>query len=122
MMRVQVVRVQDAEGRGPWRAGFSQRWIDDDAPVGRLTETVMDLVPVERLRALPPDLAYGCGCRTVAGLVAWFTPKERATLARFGFHIVAMQVDVVLAESPWQIVFGRRLPLAVGASRRRWPS
>ena len=115
-----MVRVQDAVGRGPWRPGFSATWIDADAPADRLTETVMDLIPPSVLRALPREMAVGCACRTLDALMAWFTPKERATLARLGFHPVRLQADAVFAESDWQMVVGRYRPFALGASRLRW--
>ena len=49
------IRVQAEDGRGPWRPGWSHTWIDADAPADRLTETVMDLMPVTAIRALPDD-------------------------------------------------------------------
>lgn len=115
-----VVRVQAADGRGPWRPGWSHRWIDDDAPVGRLTETVMDIVPAAVLMSLPTDMAWGCACRSVDALMAWFTPREREVLAGYGYHPVRLRVDVVLAESAWQIVVGRHRPFREGATRLRW--
>jgi hypothetical protein len=118
---ITVYRVQAADGRGPWRPGFSPLWIDDDAPVGHLSETVMDLMPIEQIHALPDDLHYGCACRTLSGLCAWFTPIEIARLKAFGFHPVRLNVDRVLAESQWQMLVGRARPFADGATRLCWP-
>lgn len=115
-----VYRVQAEDGRGPWRPGFSHVWVDEDAPSGHLTETVMDLIPVEVLRNLPTTHAYGCGCRTLAQLRDWFTPVERQRLSRLGFHPVVMRVDAVLAESDRQVFFARCRPLAEGATRLKW--
>jgi len=119
---VTVVRVQDADGRGPWRPGFSQTWIDGDAPADRLMETVMDLVPLHVLRALPDTMQYGCACRSLDALMRWFTPREKETLARAGYHPVRLRADVVLAETEWQLVIGRRRPFRDGATRLRWVS
>ena len=116
-----VVRVQDADGRGPWRPGFSHTWIEEDAPADRLTESVLELVPPSVLRAIPRDIHVGCACRSVEALMAWFTPVERQRLARLGFHIVRLRVDRVIAESDWQMVVARRRPFAEGATRLRWP-
>ena len=115
-----IYRVQDATGRGPWRPGFSHLWIDEHAPVGRLSETVMDLVPLAVLRALPTDRHYGCGCRTMAALREWFTPAERLRLTALGFDPVRLRVDQILAESDWQMFFSRTRPLWSGASVHRW--
>jgi len=118
--RQQVYRVQAEDGRGPWRPGFSHRWIDGDAPADRLTETIMDLMPIAQLSSLPRTMHYGCACRSLDGLLRWFTPIERERLERFGFYPVRLSVDRVLVESPWQMLIGRELPFAVGASRLRW--
>lgn len=118
-----VFRIQDRDGRGPWRPGLSLQWVDADAPAGRLVETVFDLIPLSLLRTLVRDtsLHYGCACRTLAELMAWLTPVERARLAILGFHPVQLRVDLVIAESPWQLVVGRVRPFADGATRRAWP-
>ena len=115
-----VFRVQDRDGRGPWRPGFSTRWIDEDAPVGRLSETVMDLLPIDTLRTLPRDRHYGCGCRSRDAVLDWFTATERTRLQQFGYRLVVMRADEVLAESPYQVFFARRRPLADGATVLRW--
>jgi hypothetical protein len=115
-----VYRVQATDGRGPWRPGWSHNWIDEDAPVGRLSETLMDLMSVEHLRALPSTMAYGCGCRTVAALMEWYTQVERHRLQAFGFYPVRINADVVLAESEWQMLVGRKRPFSEGATRLKW--
>jgi len=119
-MTQRVYRVQAFDGRGPWRPGFSHRWIEGDAPADRLMETIFDLMPIDVLRALPADLVYGSACRTLDALMRWFTPTERVALASLGFHPVQLNVDVVLAESPWQCVVARRRPFAIGATRLNW--
>jgi len=113
-------RVQAADGRGPWRPGWSHVWIDEDAPAGRLTETVMDLMPLAQLRALPPTMMYGSGCRTLDALMQWFTPIERERLKAFGFYPVRLNADVVLVESEWQMLIGRKRPFYDGATRLKW--
>lgn len=120
MSRIFVYRVQASDGRGPWRPGFSERWIDNDAPVGRLSETIMDLMPIRELRSLPDTMHYGCACRTLTGLRDWFTAIEIARLESLGFYPVRINVDQILAESPWQMLVGRVRPFADGASRLRW--
>lgn len=119
-MSIPAYRVQAADGRGPWRPGWSHTWIDGDAPEGRLSETIMDLLPLPQLRALPPTMAWGCACRSLASLMQWFTPVERERLERLGFYPVRMQADVVLVESPWQMLIGRTRPFTDGATRLRW--
>jgi len=115
-----VFRVQARDGRGPWRPGWSHYWIEGDAPADRLAETILDLVPIDQLRALPSHLHYGTACQSREALGRWFTARERERLSRYGFHPVQLMADVVVAESDWQMVIGRRKPFAVGATRLRW--
>jgi hypothetical protein len=118
---VRVYRVQATDGRGPWRPGFSREWIDGDAPAGRLTQNIFDLVPARTLLALPRHLHYGCACRTMADLLAWFTPLEYRRLEQLGFYPVALAIDVIVVESEWQMLVGRERHFSDGASRRSWP-
>lgn len=119
--RIVAYRVQAHDGRGPWRPGWSQRWIDEDAPADRLTETIMDLVPIEQLLTLPSTMAWGCACRTLEALMAWFTRLERERLRAAGFYPVKLNVDVVLKESQWQMLIGRSRPFTDGVTYLRWP-
>lgn len=120
MTLTRVYRVQAADGRGPWRPGWSATWIDGDAPADRLAETVMDLVPIAVLRRLPSTMVWGSACRTVDALMAWFTPVERARLRALGYHPVRLNVEIVVAESRWQMLVGRSRPFAEGATRVSW--
>jgi hypothetical protein len=122
MSALVAYRVQAADGRGPWRPGFSLEWIDADAPADRLVETVFDLVPLAELRRLPSTMVYGSACRSYAALMAWFTACERLRLAAHGYFPVRLLADVIVAESDWQLLIGRRRPFTDGASRLRWPS
>lgn len=117
---VTVYRVQDGSGRGPWRPGFSHRWIEAEAPAGRLTESLLDLMTVEQVRALPATHHYGAGCRRLADLAEWFLPVERERLRALGFWPVQVRAEIVVVESALQIFVGRVRPFAEGATRRAW--
>lgn len=106
-----VFRVQDKDGRGPWKPGFSQRWVED-----RPEEEYAALVPWpmqfgDVLRRSIVGMSLGCGCRSLEQLRRWFTPTEYATLRRFGYCAVKMEAGRILAESDIQCVFERAKPL-----------
>lgn len=113
MSRVRILRIQDAEGRGPYKPGMSSRWTDDhgDPPPPTWMEEFGDIT-----RQCADDEYLGCGCRTLDQLFKWFTPTERVRLRRLGYQIVVMWADRVIAESVNQIVFARKKPLAMGAT------
>jgi hypothetical protein len=109
-----VYRIQDAEGRGPFRPGFSSTWLD----AARHCEFPSWLE--EFGWCIPADLQaqgwhFGSACRSVEGIKQWFSRTERRRLERFGYSLVALKPDRILAESERQLVIARRLPLADGA-------
>ena len=117
-----VFRIQDADGRGPWRPGFSVKWSDPDFAPG-----VEDLPPyfvefghdlLER-RGIPGE-HYGCAVRKLKDLCRWVSAAERAKLATLGFNIVSLKPDRILAESKNQLVFACRTPLSRAAIILPW--
>ena len=112
-----VYRIQDKDGRGPWRPGLTRVWSDPEFGPG-----VENLLPwgVEfgldllARRGLPGEY-YGCAVRKPAELRRWVSATERSRLAALGFSVVSVKADRILAESKNQIVFASRLPLARAA-------
>lgn len=112
-----VFRVQDREGRGPWKPGFSDRWVED-----RTDEEFAALCPFPlgvmlSLRAAAGRRHMGYACETLDQLRRWFRPGEYQTLLRFGYRAVKLDVDNVLARSDSQCCFVRSRPLRVGGER-----
>ena len=110
-----VYRVQDVEGRGPWRPGFSRLWVRDRDDHDNLRPWVeqfgLAIIPRNHL---PFGRHFGCACRTLEQLRRWFTAEEYATLQAYGYQAVSMDVQRVLAESDIQLVFQRSRPLRAG--------
>lgn len=107
-----VFRVQDAEGRGPWRPGFSHKWVED-----RPDEEFAALIPWPlQFGELPfdPRMHAGCGCQSLSQLRRWFTESEYRTLLGLGYRAVKMTPERILAASDIQCVFERVIPLNVG--------
>jgi len=112
-----VYRVQDAEGRGPFRPGFSHWWVeerpDHDNLVPWMQQFGYDAIP---RTGWPFGKHFGCACRTLEQLRRWFTASEYATLQRLGFQAVSMDVARVLHESEIQLLFQRAKPLCADFS------
>jgi len=115
-----VYRVQDFDGRGPFRPGFSHQWSDMTGPPQLLPwmqEFGADLIA---RRGLPGEF-YGCAVRSLKGVDRWFTPSEQQRLAALGFSLVSIKPDRILAESTNQLVFACRQPLSRAAVTVPWP-
>lgn len=99
-----VYRIQDKDGRGPFKPGFSSRWVE-------LREDHDDLVPwfVEFGRVdmkCISGMAIGSACRTVEQLRRWFSESEYKTLKAHGYQAVEIDASIV-AESQIQCFIQR---------------
>ena len=104
-----VYRVQDENGRGPFKPGFSKHWVEERKDHKNL-KPWMEEFP-EAYEQISRGLRFcGIGCLTVKQLQRWFTPAEYSTLLKFGYEAVAMEA-MVIAYSDTQCVFQRVKPL-----------
>ena len=114
-----VYRVQAADGRGPWRPGFSDHWFDLEmsrsvAELYALQSWIDEFPHVMRQRDPKSRMHLGCGCLTIEQLRRWFTVHDYSRLQSWGYKAVLMDVDRILASSDLQCVFERAKPLQSG--------
>ena len=110
-----LYRIQDASGRGPWRPGFSMKWIDPEKDDSLCPPMQHDFPEWRRLinRAIDQGyLHYGCCVRGASALHRWFTPEELSRLRGFGFRLVDASGLTVICESRSQIIGASRWPLS----------
>lgn len=108
-----VYRIQDKDGRGPFKPGFSKRWLD---PEPKPNEELLVPWPIQF-----PDVLFriqvfhvvycGCACMSPEQLRMWFSQSEFKRLKRFGYQSVTLEVDEVLGQSEVQLVFRRIKPI-----------
>lgn len=110
----QVFRIQDAEGRGPFKPGFSKYWIDADPPSGDMPD-LMTAFGNDWLCDIPPLMYAGTACRSVETLLRWFSPLERERLKEMGYSVVSLRADRIIRENDDQLIFARHFPHNVGA-------
>lgn len=108
-----IYRIQDKEGRGPWRPGFSSKWTIERSDWKDLVPFQMQFGNVHQLRT--PGMTMGCGCMTIDQLKRWFIPKEYETLLSFGYQSVSMEANTIVAQSDIQCVFERFRPFYMDA-------
>lgn len=112
-----IYRIQDKDGRGPYKPGFSKHWSDPDARClikAPLFATYMDEFPEVLNKIGKHFMAYGghfgCGFRTTQQLHIWFTDEELQKLKQYDYRVVIIIPDAVLAESENQLVFWCKKP------------
>lgn len=118
-----ILRVQDETGRGPWRPGFSDKWVD----TWRTTQLppIYDEIPhfVDLVnKAHHAGFHIGCAVRGREGLLAWFSPMELLRLADFGYGIVDARSCEIFAETPNQVLIGSREKLRMLPSAHLVPA
>ena len=109
---MKLYRVQDREGRGPYRPGLSKLWSDPEGPVVVPWWTEMGVSVQAAIEMMPQDMFTGCAFDSMKKLSDWFTAKERQKLDALGFYIVRFRPDKVLARTQSQVVFAQNYPLS----------
>lgn len=107
-------RLQDIDGRGPYRPGFSRVWVDNT-----------DVCPPPPIQMEFPEFYdtclehakagnhVGCAVPSELGLKHWFSTNELRRLACLGFYAVQLPKSAkVLFQSENQIVFSWHRPLS----------
>lgn len=120
-----IYRIQDSEGRGPFRPGMTMRWIRDE-PDERLLPVYQDIPDLtERIRKakdrIGGALYAGVACRSPEQVARWFNERERSTLEALGYRCVDASRCQIIGEGQMQIVVGWHLPLAF-LPKAEWPS
>lgn len=112
---MRVFRIQDQDGRGPFKPGFSKYWADSDFAPGMkaLPPFMEEFGPdaINRL-AMPGERHFGSAVRGVGKLREWFSDAERERLAGLGYYIGAIDHARVLAESENQLLIASRVPFS----------
>lgn len=112
-----IYRVQDKDGRGPFKPGFSHKWA-----IPRYEQKNLPTWAEEfGIKSLSMNFGYhvGCGCLTLDQLRRWFAQDEYAALLRLGYRAVKMDADRILAQSDVQCLFERRRALRKGVTTVR---
>jgi hypothetical protein len=109
-----VFRVQDKDGRGPFKPGFSSTWVEDRDDHDNLVPWFVEMGRVDLQMIV--GMSGGTACRTLDQLRRWFTPSEYKTLRRHGYHAVQLDAGRIIGESAIQLFFERCRPLKDGAT------
>ena len=115
---ITIYRIQDAAGRGPFKPGFTDTWLEDrsDADYKRLKPSFVEFPGIlGTMHMLAANYFCGSGCLSLDQLRLWFTPTEYATLRKLGYQAVQLDADRIVARSDVQCVFARKRAFRKGA-------
>lgn len=108
-----VYRVQDAEGRGPFKPGMSHRWVEPRDDHDKLLPWPLEFGAIHK--KLYSWEHAGSACTQLKDLRRWFTESEYETLVKLGYRAVRLEGARILARSETQVFFGRAKPHAQDA-------
>lgn len=108
-----ILRIQDRFGRGPWKPGFSHKWVSQDTTAPMLPPIQVEFPDFLSLVADAHERGQhlGVAVRGVQGLRAWFMPDELEALRGFGYRVVRCDQCRIIAESPHQVIIAHSRPL-----------
>jgi hypothetical protein len=104
-----IYRIQDKDGRGPWKPGFSHKWVETRPDHDNLIPWMYEFGPVHERACTWEHI--GCGCLTIEQLRRWFTESEYRKLLGYGYISVKIKPGRILASNNTQCVFARTIPL-----------
>lgn len=110
----ELYRVQDKTGRGPWRPGYSHKWVSDKRGAPDLLPPIFeDLPSFRQVVTLAHTLGFhiGIAVRGWQQFGAWFLPDELERLRADGFNVVQCDNCRVFAETKHQVMIGSKAPL-----------
>ena len=110
-----IWRVQDADGRGPFRPGFTKMWLEDigvDVQTHPPIYWELGIDPRRLCELIPKGMHAGVGCISEDQLRSWFSRSELRRLSRFRFSVVKFVPDEIIAETPTQVLFAHKTPLS----------
>ena len=111
LVRRLVYRVQDRNGRGPWKPGVSSRWVEPRLDHEKLLPWFVEWHGFDTRQEMRRQEYVGCGCLTLDQLRRWFSESEYSTLRRMEYRAYQLGVDRILRSSDVQCVFTRQNPL-----------
>ncbi len=107
-----IYRIQDKDGRGPFKPGLPTFWVDHDNNDEILPPWYLEFPDL----VLKKGYHYGVGCETIDQLQRWFTKNEYEKLLMLGYHAVIIDACEIVASSEIQCVFRKREQLTIGAT------
>lgn len=103
-MKTIVYRIQDKEGRGPFKPGYTETWLDSD-------RTYFPKAPIrEQLwiqKIADPELRLAFACETIEQIKNWVSKTEYERLKKDGYNVVKIAVDKIW-KLDGQLIVGRK--------------
>lgn len=111
---ISVFRIQDKDGRGPFKPGFSMNWVDDDP---RSRPTIFEDFGLDFLKHVRTGENVGCAFSNLSELRAWFSKLELVKLYRFGYRVCEVKVDRIVLRSDTQMLVASVKPFRSGCRK-----
>jgi hypothetical protein len=115
-MKTIVYRVQCKEGRGPFKPGFSHRWVDPDVNIQN-KPTIMEDFGWDFMSKCTPGAQAGCAFQNLSDLRRWFSGDELIKLYDLGYRVCEITVDRIVMKSSTQMLVESKKGFRSGARK-----
>jgi hypothetical protein len=107
-----ILRVQDADGRGPWKPGVFMKWTDTERPGDTLFPPIFAEIEdfhLEIARWHRRGYHIGCAVDGIEALKKWFNHREITTLRSMGYHVYDFSKADKVFTTPTQVAVASRV-------------
>ena len=111
--KIILYRIQDSDGTGPYKEGFSSSWVEGRDDLKNLKNIYQDFPCFWEKVNSSRNSHFGCACRTPEQLKRWFTKTEYKRLKHRGYRAVKLLAHEIVNESETQVLFGRNQPFNI---------
>ena len=109
-----MYRLQDGAGRGPFKPGFTEKWLSDKDDLDELKPFTPREIFNAKMKSSVEFPVIGCCCSSADDLKKWFTKEEYFKLRLLGYKSVMVSQCEFLAAKDYQVLIGRTWPFTKG--------
>ena len=91
-MKITVYRIQDSEGRGPFKPGTTKKWIDDERTFFQKAQ-IQEQLWIKKIA--DPELNLAFVCTSIEQMKIWVSETEYERLIKLGYNAVKIDVDKI---------------------------
>jgi hypothetical protein len=113
-----LLRIQDADGRGPYKPGMQSQWAD--AAHDQRNPAIFDEFGWKVCKSIRADEYAGCAFIDAEQLRRWFSRRELGEIEKLGYQLVEIEASRIVGRSKHQLVFISKLPLSKAAKELPW--
>ena len=116
MKTIPYYRIQDKEGRGPFKPGMTQHWADTVRNQKKDQKHRIPIFDEQGIEYVDKSMfkrgQYGTVCYSIDHLKMWFSAEERRKMHDLGYYIVEVTGYEIIFKGKCQLLISSPVPLS----------